>query len=188
MPYLQNPHYQISHTICCYHNRQFLLPASQVGVLPLASKESALNPEEIKAQPGRTRLSHYIGCNGINNHAHLETLMLQNLCFTGISERQPDTVFQRACAAAAMHVRCPLCMVHVGAGGPAFVQQRGTDALQTTIPPWHAQLLACDGWMGQRKKASPMSDHSGREITKSGSIFPICSSVPLPQIALAINA
>ena len=97
-------------------------------------------------------------------------------------------MFQRAYAAAAMHVMCPLCMVHVGAGGQAFIQQCGTDALQTTVPPWHTRLLACDRAMGRRRKASPMSDHSGREITKFGSIFPICSSVPLSQIALAINA
>lgn len=144
--------------------------------------------EEIKQQPGRTRLSHYTDCHGINNHPHPEKLMLQKLCFIGISERRADIVFQRAYAAAAMHVMCPLCTVHVGAGGPAFTQQRGTDALWTTAPPWHTQLLACDGGLGRRRKASRTSDHSGREITKPGSVFPVCSSVPLSQIALAINA
>lgn len=51
-------------------------------------------------------------------------------------------------------------------------RQRGTDALQTTSPPWHTQLLVCGGGMGPRRKASPLSDHSGKETTKSGSIFP----------------
>lgn len=97
-------------------------------------------------------------------------------------------MFQRAGAAAATRVMCPLCPGHMGAGGPAFAQERGTGPSQTTIPPWHTQLLACDGGMGRRRKASPRSDHSGRETTKSGSTFPICSSVPLAQIALAINA
>lgn len=94
--------------------------------------------------------------------------MLQKPCFIGISERQADTVFQRAYAAAAVHLLCPLCLVHVGAEGPGFTTQK-----QTIIPSWHAQLLPWDGGMGWRRKASSMSDHSGREITKPGRIFPV---------------
>lgn len=84
--------------------------------------------------------------------------MLQKLSFIGISDRQADTVLQRAYAAAAVHVMCPLCLVHVGAGGPGFTTQT-----QIIAPPWHTQLLACDGGMGWRRKTSPMSDHSGEE-------------------------
>lgn len=36
-PYQQNPHYQISHTICFYHNRQFLLPAFVCGRLAIST-------------------------------------------------------------------------------------------------------------------------------------------------------
>lgn len=126
----------------------------------LASTESAPNPEDAGEQPARTKLSRHTACNGRNTHPHPEKLMLQKLCFIGISARQAGRVFQRALAAAAVRVMCPLCRVPVGAGGPAFTPRRGTDALQTTRARSPASR---GGGTGRRRRASPASDHSGEK-------------------------
>lgn len=112
----------------------------------------------------RTRLCHCTDWTCIDNHPSLQTVMLQKLFHIGISVRLANIVFPRVYAAATIPAEYGL-----HGAEPASIEQHGTHALQTTTP-----LALSLSWrwfyggMGPRRKASPLSGHSGRETAKSG--------------------
>lgn len=129
-------------------------PSNRSGRLATSFNRECGESWRNKIATWQTRLCHYIDCNGINNHLCLQKLMLQKLCFIGIPVRQADIVFQRAYAAAAMHVMCPLRMVRVGAGAPAFIRQTAWHRCTANHRSSLAHSASCLWWRDGTKKES----------------------------------